>query len=195
VINDDLVRKKNKSVVQTKDILINGWNVGDDKLGKVDTWSPRDVLVFDTLTFLGQAALRGACLANGINREDDKGIPQPVWGLAQNAVMAAVEHVCGPNVKCSVIFNTHLKFMEDDRTKMVKAYPNVLGSALSPTIGQHFTDVWSIDVKHDGKRVIRTQSNNMISLKNSDPAHVKAEEEFDLGALFNRLIPPVAAAA
>jgi hypothetical protein len=195
VVSDDRATKKNRSVAMTKHILQNGWKFSDEDLGKIETWGPRDVLVFDTLTFLGQAALRGACLATGVDADDDKAIPQQTWGLAQKAVMAAVNFACAANLKCSVVFNTHLKYIEDERTGVMKCYPDVLGKALSPVIGRSFTDVWSIDVKNNGQRVIRTQSTPVLSLKSSDPGALKAEEEFDLGALFTRLIPALAQAA
>lgn len=167
--------------------LMQHWKTPEEDLGATTTWGPKDVLVLDSLSFFGQSAIRAVVSANGKDYDKTNSFDQSYWGVAMKSVEQVVNYLTSPKVGCNVIVFTHLKWQENDQG-MLKAYPNTLGKAFSPVVGRYFNNLWRLDVKPNGTRVIRTAADNYMSLKSSRPDKVKPEEEFDLSKMFDKLL-------
>ena len=59
---------------------LDNWKTKSEDLGKVTSWTKSDILVMDTLTFMGDAAMRKVKVANA--RDGKRTHPQD-WGDAQ----------------------------------------------------------------------------------------------------------------
>ena len=159
--------------------LINEW----PGLGALTTWGAKDVLVIDSGTFMSNAM--------EIYCEKRKGPfkdPRQLMGACKEALCTLFEFLRGPKVRCNVIVNTHLRFVENDQG-IQKAYPSFIGQAFPRIAGSYFNNMWRIDVKPgpDGTRVIRTRADSVTALKCSAPNAVKVEEPFDLASLFSKI--------
>ena len=64
--------------------LISNWKDEGEEFGPVSKWTPKDVLVIDSLTLMGEAALRGALVFN--NKKPTDQASQPEWGTAARDV-------------------------------------------------------------------------------------------------------------
>lgn len=150
--------------------------------GNIYGWGMDTVAVIDTATFMGKAALAKAATKGAKDMRQE-------YGKAIEYIMPILDPFTGPLVKCNVIFNTHLRYLEDDRG-VQKCYPNILGQSLTSHIGGYFNNLWRIDVKPgvEAKRIIRTKADSLMALKCSAPSKVQAEEEFDLNKLFSKIL-------
>jgi ribosome-associated translation inhibitor RaiA len=167
--------------------LLDGWvdsATGED-FGPIDSWDAKRVLVVDSVTFLADAAMRKALRLNG-KRPTDKP-SQPDWYDAGRDVEEVIKYITSDNVKCNVVCNTHLLYMED-ATGSTRAYPVVLGNKLPTKVGRYFNTICRIDVKPsksgEGTRTLRTASDFKMDLKNTAPNSIDVEAEADLAKLF-----------
>lgn len=206
--DDDKAGHKSKSSIKLMETLQKPWvdpQTGED-LGKISSWGIETVLFIDTLTYLGRMFMRDALLR--YQQKDPKtGNPtgvypydpdaaanfdQTVYNLAQQKLGAVVKYLAADEVKCNIVFNTHLKYSEEKGTGISRCYPDTgVGSALGPSLGKDFTDIWRIDSKHDGSKSYRTQGDVKMMLKCSGPNVIKTEETFDLGVALNKLLGKV----
>lgn len=189
VNDDDKLLKANKAVTQMRAILEKGWTHDGESLGPITSWGVDTVLVFDTTTSMGKAFLRHALLKAGKSLDEEGGFNQEIWLMAQRGMWRVLEEVCGPKVKCNVIFNAHIKYQGETATsQLTRMYPTAVGSAMGPDLGQLFTDVWRIDTKPDRTKVLVTQSDHTMGLKCSNPKAIPPVETLDLGAAFKKLL-------
>lgn len=163
------------------------WKTPSEDLGPITSWTSKDVIVLDSLSFYGQAEMRAVVAANGKDYDKTNSFDQAWWGVAMKGVERVINLLASVDTPCNVIVNTHLKWQENDQG-LLKAYPNSLGKAFSPIIGRYFNNMWRIDVKPNGQRVVRTSADNFMALKSSHPTKLKPEEEFDLAKLFDKLL-------
>ena len=78
-------------------------------LGGVHTWTPRDVLVIDTLTTVGRLAYYHARKTAGRESAAESGkLWQQDIGNAQALCIALMDMIHGEGVPCSVIVNCHI---------------------------------------------------------------------------------------
>ncbi len=196
-LNKDAV--KNVSFVTCKDSLgqatafrkgvqmITNWKDGDEDFGSVKNWTNKDVLVIDSLTLMGEAALRGALVFN--NKKPTDQPSQPEWGTAARDVQHIIQYITGSEVPCNVVVTTHMQYMEGD-LGVSKAYPTSVGSKLSTKIGRYFNCVCRIDTRSSSKgteRTLRTVSDHKMDLKVTAPSRVEANTECDLAKLFDSI--------
>jgi hypothetical protein len=165
--------------------LMKHWKTDSEDLGPLAKFGPRDCVVMDSGTFFGDACMAAAKKKNGVDK--DTQIAQAVWGDAQAMFMKIVDAFTSDKLSCHLIWNTHLRMLEDPLRKTMKAFPETVGSKLSGRIARSFNNLWLVDVKPDGKRVIRTQATSFMTLGSSAPTVLKAEEDFDLGAIFKKI--------
>ena len=195
--NKDAV--KNVSFITCKDSLgqanafrkgvqmITNWKDGDEDFGSVKNWTNKDVLVIDSLTLMGEAALRGALVFN--NKKPTEQPSQPEWGTAARDVQHIIQYITGSEVPCNVVVTTHMQYMEGD-LGVSKAYPTSVGSKLSTKIGRYFNCVCRIDTRSSSKgteRTLRTVSDHKMDLKVTAPSRVEANTECDLAKLFDAI--------
>lgn len=166
LVGDKIITKGMPSAFQKGLKLLNDWKPeGEESLGKATDWGRDTIIVVDSLTFMGQAALARVLFMNG--RGGGKPEIQD-WGDA----MAQLEHVLGmlysDAINCHVIVLTHIAFVGGDEGAPLFGFPSALGSKLPPKVGRYFNHTLQADVIGSGKaakRVIRTKPNGLIDIK------------------------------
>lgn len=157
--------------------MMNHWQEDDADLGPVKDWGPGDILVIDSLTFLSNAAMRYHL--HEVNRV---GNPyQQDWLAAQRKVISLLELLYSESVKCNVVINAHIRFI-DIADGMLQGYPESVGKALPPQIPRYFNTVVQAKISGTGKsakRKIRVVPDTSIGLKNAAP-HALTDAELPL---------------
>lgn len=136
--------------------------------GPVTSWTPRDVLVLDTLGMAGRASLQMVMQLNG------KGHAQPElqhYGTAMDNIEKLIAILTSESVPCHVIVNTHLTNIEGSP----KLYPEALGSKLSPKIGRYFDNMITLsisrgaDANAGATRSFKTVKDGLLACKTARP--------------------------
>lgn len=156
------------------------WIDGELNLGNIGTWGEQDILVIDGLSRLAQAALNfqlalGGRLLSGPEQGD--------WYKAQGLTERLLQMLTSEEIKCHVIVCCHIAFIDNDMG-LTKGYPQTIGKALSPKVGQSFNHALLAKSTGQGtlaKRVIVTNTAGMVELKNTSPLLVKAEYPLETG--------------
>jgi hypothetical protein len=161
--------------------LIKGWKTPTEDLGPLKAFGPRDVVVMDSGTFFGDICYEAA------SAEDTTKNGMAIVGAAQKKFVKVVDAFTSDKLPCNLIWNTHIRLQEDAIKKTMRGFPETVGSKLSGRIARSFNNLWRVDVKPDGKRVIRTQADAFMTLGSSAPTVLAAEEAFDLGAIFKKI--------
>lgn len=159
--------------------LLDNWVDGEAKFGNVGSWTDRDVLVVDGLSRLAVSAFNfqlrmGGRLIAGKPEQSD-------WFLAQDMLEKFLVMLQGPSVPCHVIIVCHVAYIEKD-DGLTRGFPQTVGKALSPKIGQWFNHALLAKSTGQGaglKRRILTSTTGTIDLKS--PAPLRVKPEYDLG--------------
>lgn len=122
------------------------------KMGKIETWTPNEILVIDSVTFMGRAALRRTLFNN---KRLGQTPYQSDWGDAQSELEMVFATLFDDSIKCSILYLTHIDIREDDKVGMVQGNPMVLGKALGPVFPR-YTNASVIVKNINGKRSIKT---------------------------------------
>lgn len=167
-----------------------------DGIGKLETWTPQDILVIDSLTFAGKAATRFILNLNG--RVADV----PGWSDyfgAQQLLEKLCATLYSDTVRSNVIVISHVREVAKTHQELdSKGRPITVeeegsrkgfaetgaGKALSPVIGRYFNSVLLVDIEGSGgatRRIIRTVPHENIGLKNSAPGSVKSKYSIETG--------------
>lgn len=183
---------------------IQRWKEGDESLGGINTWTHRDIVVIDSLTFMARAAMRYEMfmdMGRTQKSEKDKMMrwlhPYPRdYGGAQNRIEKFFDLLYGVDVNCHVIVCAHIRKLGGGGTQLVKdpetntsylrevdseidgvGYPVIVGKALSPHLARYFNTVVMTKVKGSGegcKRYIHTVPTDNTPLKCEAPSKVKS---------------------
>ncbi len=124
-------------------------------------WTPRDVLVIDSLTMAGRASLQMVMQANGA------GLKSPEiqhYGTAMENVEKWLQLVLSDVVPCHVIINTHITGVDGD----ARLYPDALGSKLPPKIGKYCNNILGLRMVA-GERKFLTVKDGLLALKSAMP--------------------------
>jgi hypothetical protein len=152
--------------------------------GSIYDWGPKEVIVIDSLTMMGEAAFRRHLAVNGRTNENKR---QSDWGAAQDIQEGMLQILWSDYVKCNVICTAHIKFIpEDDEVEgsPTHGYPSALGKALPPKVPRYFNSMLKVTTRGSGKsvkRFIRTTSEGATQLKNPAPTIVPAELDLEDG--------------
>ena len=152
-------------------------------LGPIDTWGPDDVLVLDSLTAMGTAAmLRVLSQTNRLA----KGPTRRTWLLAMTDQENCIKILTNDSIKCNVLVIAHLKMIgpkqedekDSDDVKDAKKemhslipfrlYPSALGQELPPKIASNFPYVLLYESRIRGrsvKRLIHTAARENVDIK------------------------------
>jgi hypothetical protein len=148
-----------------------------------DNFTPRDVIVMDTLTKGSEAAFNeGLALAGRLNQR-----PQLAdYGWMADSVKLFVDMITAADYPCHVIINTHIKYKEGDETLQTEArgLPNAKGQEISNSIAVNFNTIILTRTKGQGpatRRIISTQPQGIVEVKNENPKGVKPEYPIDTG--------------
>lgn len=161
--------------------------VTNKSLGRVQDWGGDHVLVIDSATFMGQAALRKALAA--ANKQTTDKLSQPDWGEALRYVTTILAVLTSENIRCNLIITAHLrKSGEDSPTS--KELPHFVTANFSATVGAYFNNIFRVEKRMVGKEekvVIRTRGDHRTDLKTASPNLLKAEEAPDLAYILAQL--------
>lgn len=149
-------------------------------LGSLETWTDKDVLVIDSLTYLGKAALRYVL---AMNNRSDQAPHQADWGTAMKKVEEVLSLLYSDSVPCNVIITSHVTFIGEEGTPL-RGYPSALGQKLPPTVGRYFNTILATKCVGSGansRRTIRTASEGFVELKHPFPGKVPLELPLDTG--------------
>jgi hypothetical protein len=156
--------------------LLANWKTPTADFGPLVSWTDKDVLVIDSLTFLSNAALQ---FVLSMNARLGQQAQQQDWFQGQQLIEGLLQMLYDDNVKCNVVVTSHIQFIGEDNGPQ-KGYPSSLGKALGPKIGRYFNSV--LMAKTSGsKRKILTNTAPMIELKNSAPTKVQPEYPIETG--------------
>lgn len=153
---------------------------GDEPKRRAVDMTEKDVLVIDSLTFLSKAALAFNLSMNA--RLGQKPF-QSDWYDGQLAVESLLEMLYDEAIKCNVVVISHITYIGEENSTQT-GYPATLGKALSPKVGRYFNSILQAKTVGYGanqKRVILTNTSNMVELKNSNPWGVKKEYPLETG--------------
>jgi hypothetical protein len=172
--------------------LLDHWKVAETKtpdgevipaydLGKLTSWGPDDVLVLDSLTMLSSAAMRHVLSMNGRLNQHPQ---QQDWGQAMQLVEDMLALLYSTSIKCNVIVISHITYLGADENSSGKGYPNTLGQKLPPKVGRYFNSMVQAKVRGVGpgaKRLLVTQPDGMIDLKNPAPLQMPKDLPIETG--------------
>jgi hypothetical protein len=147
----------------------------------------QDVLVIDSGTRLGRAALRAALTMNQKSM-DSASFDQTIYGVCGQMLENFVARLTAEDVPANVVILTHIRSVTTDKTTgAVQDFPELVGQQFPKLVGSYMDFVFRVDVQN-GKRSLRTQSDfKMPTLMSNAPTIVKDVEEFDLGKIFKRV--------
>lgn len=179
--------------------LLENWKTDDAQYGPITTWTSRDILVLDTLTFATKRII-------DFNMAMNKNLGQmPTFNRDFRPAQFHIENLLGllfdPSVKCNVIVNCHIAWFTERPTTTNakgeanmtansqfaserKGFPDTVGQALWLKIGRYFNNVVQAKTISVGRRAINTQNDlNLEMLKTSAPLKVKRQYPIETGLL------------
>lgn len=163
-------------------------------LGKVTSWDDNCVLVLDTLSALGQAALNfGLALNGGLGSVRTSNEGRRDIGAAQSLIRDLVRMLNDTSIKCHTIVSTHITYVRADGSGQLtlgddnaptQGFPNAIGRAISPEIPRYFGNVLLIKQVGSGASVARkiyTLSQGNVNLQSVAPMSVAPEYKQETG--------------
>lgn len=163
------------------------WKTDTEDLGPCTSWTPKDVVVIDSGTFLGDMLL-AAAPADRTAVKDNRSHYQ-IAGAYYGDVLDRLTSV---NMGASVILLTHLMQTgeKDDQGRIIgksRDIPVGIGEKFSKKMQTYFSDIWHLEVDRAGNRSFKTAATDKASLRTSAPTLIKAVEPYDLASMLNRL--------
>ncbi len=165
------------------------WKVaGGEDLGPCTSWTPNDVVVIDSGTFLGDMLL----LAAQKNPQYKPNMMMTKFGIAGDYYGAVLDRLTGHNMGATVIVLTHIMQTgdKDDQGRILgkaRDIPVGVGEKFSKKMQTYFTDIWHLEVDRAGNRSFKTAATDKASLRTSAPTLIKAVEPYDLASMLDRL--------
>jgi len=135
-------------------------------LGNIGEWGPDTIVLIDSLGFAGVAALRFVRQLN--MHQLDTFTSQPDYGQAMDMLEGMLQLLYSDSIKCHVIVNSHITFIDDILKGTLIGLPRALGSKLPPKVGGYFNSIVHTATVGSGKsarRVIRIASEGLVELK------------------------------
>jgi len=160
--------------------LLDNWKTETADYGPISTWTPQDVLVIDSLTFLSTAALQFVLSMNARLGQQPH---QSDWYAGQQMIESLLQMLYDEGVKCNIIVMSHVQYIGEDNGPQ-RGYPSSLGKSLAPKIGRYFNTILMAKTSGSGtvqKRKILTNTAGLVELKNSAPTKVKPEYPLETG--------------
>ncbi len=179
-----------KSVAELKRFtkMLEHWKEDDFDAGPTNALTPKDVIVIDSGTFLGELLLLAA-------KEDPetKKDGRSLYNVAGRYYKAVLDYLTGKRVGATVIMLTHIMQTgeKDDQGRIVgkaREIPVAVGEKASKVMQSYFSDIWYLTVDRAGGRQFLTSATDSAARRTSRPDVIKATEPFDLASMVNRLI-------
>lgn len=152
--------------------LMNHWKTEDEDLGPVTSWGTKDILIVDSITMQGEAAMRWGMAVNGKSQEAKWGH----YGPAMEQQEGLFSMLFSTDIKCHVIVTSHIVMQGPEGGE--RGYPSVLGNKWPPRCGRYFNAILGIKITGSGasqRRSLITVSTHNISYKNPKPQVIPAE--------------------
>lgn len=142
--------------------LLDRWKDADGDFGDPAKWGPNRILVLDSLSFFGNAALRFVMDKNAqsVARQSD-------WGEAQNIISGVLAKLTAKTFETHVIVSTHVRYLENEENVVYKGWPSALGKALGPEVPKYFNIMLGADRR--GTPKILTRPAGVIEYKFPHP--------------------------
>lgn len=151
--------------------LLDKWSYKDDAgvpvdLGVPSTWGKDTIVVIDSLTYMGRAAMDWAepLVPRGKGGEIDGRAPV---GKAQDAIMDRLMLLTSKWFATNVIVTAHISY-NTFADGIMKGFPSAPGKALGPNIPSMFSSMAMCQTVA-GKRSILTASTALLDLANPAP--------------------------
>lgn len=141
------------------------------------TWGPDTIVVIDSLTNVGRAALKWAQKANPSTKD-----PRQWYNTAQGIVTDLIANLTDTEFKTNVIIISHIEITE--LQGMVKGFISSIGKALGPKLPSFFNTLILSETKGSGvnlKRTLKTLPTALIDLKNPKPMKMLPEYPIETG--------------
>jgi len=150
------------------------------------TWGHDTILVIDSLTNIGRAAMLWAKAANPAAKD-----PRQWYKTAQDLIEDLVANLTSDGFNTNVIVISHVDMVET-KEGMIKGYASAIGKALGPKLPRFFNTMILSETRGSGanvKRMIHTVPTALIDLKNPAPMRIEAHYEIKDGLrkIFERL--------
>lgn len=174
--------------------ILNSWTDGDLKLGNVGTWTDRDVLVIDSFSRLCEAAMNiQLAMNNRLQSGPQVGTSGTNDYTAMNQLVTQwLDFIKCDAIRCNVIMICHIQFIGEPQGGSrsgaqqgdLKGFPQTVGRMIAPKVGQYFNH--SLRAKSYGtgpsvRRVIVTNNDENVALKNTAPLKVKEQYPLETG--------------
>jgi hypothetical protein len=170
--------------------LLSNWK--SDNLGPVSSWSPNDILVIDSLTHCGEAAMR---YHQSLNAKLGTHPSLPDWGIVQTMMKELLELLKDSELRCQVIVITHIDWrwreirggkdnLQVLGRELEAGFPSAPGNKLPEKVGSYFNDALQVVATGSGtalRRKIITVPMVSLGLKSSNPTGVKREYPIESG--------------
>lgn len=168
--------------------LFNEWDK-EAGIGHLNTWTDKDVLVIDSLTFLARAALLQSKALNNRLYADTTDLRD--YGNAGSYLEELFGFICSDQVKCNIICTTHISAHDIDKKnekgktikEVIGLYPALVGRKVESKVGTYFNSTLGLKRRGIGagtKRIIVTQPHGLLDLKSSSTT-VPAELPIETG--------------
>lgn len=136
-------------------------------------WGKDKILVIDSLTNMGMAAMRWAKAANPATKD-----PRQWYKTAQDLLEDLLANVTSDDFKTNVIVISHVEITES-KDGMIKGYASAIGKALGPKMPRFFNTLLLSETRGTGsniKRMIHTVPTAMVDVKT--PAPMRLENSY-----------------
>ena len=160
--------------------LLNEWKDGDQNYGHISSWTHKDVLVIDGLSRVADAAFNHQL---AMNSRLGKRPEQSDFLFAQQALKNLLAMLYSDEIRCNIVMICHIIGVEI-QGEPVRGFPQTVGRAFSPQVGQYFNHALLAKSSGQGaavKRTISTQTSGFVQLKTSAPLRVKPEYDLATG--------------
>lgn len=159
--------------------LLSKWEDGSDP----QTWGPGHILVVDSLSSLGSAALDWSLKV--APPSNDK---RTYYYHAQAAIEHMLQMLTTDLFQAHVLCLTHIRYTEDIATHMIRGHANIIGNALGPVTPRYFPCIIGAEVV-GSVRKIKTVPTPWVNLRTPAPYRIAREYPIESGmaALFAAL--------
>ncbi len=173
---------------------LNSWTDGESKYGNISTWGEDIILVIDGLSRLCEAAMHFQLAINGRLATGPQvgNSGSNDYSGAYRLILDFLDLLKSSDIRCHIIMICHIRFqveMQADPTNKQavheqRGFPQTVGRMISPTVGQYFNHALRAKSIGDGpstQRVIVTNNDDAIDLKNVAPLRVKQQYKLGTG--------------
>jgi hypothetical protein len=153
-----------KAFERAMEILDKGgatWGAGCENIPPLTSWTPKDILVVDTLSMMSRSCL---FMVMALNNATTKSPELQHYGMAMENIERLVSQLTSEAVNCNVIINTHLYTSRDG----LKQYPEALGDKLGPKLGRYFDNLITLSLTA-GARNFKTKKDGLMACKTAIP--------------------------